>query len=253
MKHHAKRTIALLGALAFSCASPGPADEKKLDAALQQYVLSGVPTDVPNPTFVDFGGKVHLVGYELSPNGGTVTPGSTLTLKLYWRSVKPVARGVHLYTHLTEPNGKIYEFDDVGPLRETVSDSTFGKVPRLPPSAWTPGMVYVDEQSFAVPNVDVPKLTLSVGLKSERYAPDAGEVEKVGDFKLAVLSGISDGKEGALIARLATGVGRGKSPKDKDGRRRPGIRPGSDRRQGLPLGRGQLGRVPGSEDKENPQ
>jgi hypothetical protein len=252
MKHHRKGMIALLGALAFSCASPGTADVQKLDPAFQQYVLSAVPADVPNPTFVDFGGKVHLVGYELSPSGGVAAPGSTLTVKLYWRSVKQVARGVHLYTHLTEPNGKVHEFDDVGPLRETVSDTQLGKVPRLPPSAWTPGMVYVDEQTFAVPNVEVPKLTLSVGLKSEKYARDAGELEKVGDFKLAVLSGVSDGKEGALLARFSTGIGRGKPPKDKDGRRRPGIRPGSDRRQGLPLGRGPLGRVPGS-DKENPQ
>ena len=76
MNRHARNTIALLGALAFSCASPGTSDDKKVDPALQQYVLSAVPVDVPNPTFVDFGGKVHLVGYEVTPQG-TAAPGST--------------------------------------------------------------------------------------------------------------------------------------------------------------------------------
>jgi hypothetical protein len=251
MRGHPARTIALLGALAFACASPGSVDPEKVDPAIQKYVLAEVPVDVPNPTFVDFGGKVHLVGYEVSPRD-RAAPGSTLTLKLYWRSVKKVARGVHLFTHLTGSDGKVHEFDDVGPLRETVSDTQFGKVPRLPPSAWTPGMVYVDEQSFAVPDVEVSSLTLSVGLESEAYQRDGGELEKIGGFKLAVLSGVSDGKEGALLARLSTGVGRGgKSQKDKDKRRRPGLRPG-ERRPGLPLDRGTLGRVPGS-DKENPQ
>ena len=251
MKGHPARTIALLGALAGACASPGSVDSQKIDPAIQRYVLAEVPADVPNPTFVDFGGKVHLVGYEVSPRD-KATPGSTVTLKLYWRSVKKVARGVHLFTHLTGSDGKVHEFDDVGPLRETVSDSALGKVPRLPPSAWTPGMVYVDEQSFAVPNVEVPTLTLSVGLESEAYQRDGGELEKIGDFKLAVLSGVSDGREGALLARLSTGVGRGKASRDKDGRRRPGQKPGAERRPGLPLDRGMLGRVPGS-DKENPQ
>jgi hypothetical protein len=251
MTGDAMRTIALLGGLACACVSPGSAESQKIDPAIQQFVLSEVPADVPNPTFVDFGGKVHLVGYEVSPKD-RAAPGSTITIKLYWRSVKKVARGVHLFTHLTGSDGKIHEFDYVGSLRETVGDSALGKAPRFPPSAWTPGMVYVDEQSFAVPNVEVPTLTLSVGLESDAYQRDGGELEKIGDFKLAVLSGVSDGGEGALLARLSTGVGRGKSSKDKDGRRRPGARPGSERRPGLPLGRGQLGRVPGS-DKENPQ
>jgi hypothetical protein len=176
-------------------------------------------------------------------------PGSTIRLKLYWRSVKKLGRGYRLYTHLTSPNGQIHEFDDVGPLRETVSESELGKVARLPPSAWTPGMVYVDEQSITVPEGS-PMFTLSVGLERDAYADDAGAPAKVGEFKLPVLSGLSDGKSGALIGRFTTGD-RGKS-KEKDPRRRPGLRPGAERQPGSPVGRPPAGRVPGS-DKENPQ
>lgn len=248
MKHHVGRSVVVLSLFAFACASPVPTESEKIDPAVQQFVLAEVPTDVENPTFVDFGGKVHLVGWELSPKG-KAKPDSTLSLKLYWRSVKKLPRGYHLYTHLSGPDGKVYEFDDVGPLRETVSDSAFGKVPRLPPSAWTPGMIYVDEQSITVPQVNVRTLTLSVGLKRETYAEDAGARETVAEFKLPVLSGISDGKSGALIGHLETDVKPGSS-KNKDARRRPGQRPGMDRRPGLPLGREPMGRAQGSE-KEN--
>ena len=239
MKHHVGKPLALLGALAFACASP-PSDSEKLDPALSRFVLSSVPVDVPNPTFVDFGGKVHLVGWEVSPK--QAKPGNTLSLELYWRSVKRLAPGFRLYTHLTGPDGKVHEFDDVGPLREAASG--------LPLSSWIPGMIYVDEQAIVVPELSVPVVTLSVGVKAEGPAPDAGE--KAPEYKLEILSGVSDGREGALLARLATGVTRGgKGRKDKNLRRPPGVRPG-DRRPGLPLGRRPMGGMPAM-NKENPQ
>jgi hypothetical protein len=251
MKHPLGRSVALLALLAFACASPASTESEKIDPRVQQFVLAEIPADVSNPTFVDFGGKVHLVGWEISPPFSARTePGSTVRLKLYWRSVKKLGRGYRLYTHLTGPDGKVYEFDDVGPLRETASDSELGKVARLPPSAWRPGMIYVDEQSITVPEAG-PMLTLSVGLKRDAYAEDAGAAEKVGEFKLPVLSGVSDGKSGALLGRLDTGQRTGKS-KEKDARRRPGLRPGADRRPGFAVGRQATGERPRS-DKENPQ
>lgn len=247
MSEYVGRSVALL-VLAVACASPASTEPEKIDPAVQQFVLAEIPTDVSNRTFVDFGGKVHLVGYEVSPAAGRTPPGSIIRLKLYWRSVKKLGRGYRLYTHLTGPDGKVHEFDDVGSLRETVSESNSGKVARLPPSAWTPGMIYVDEQSITVPE-GVPVLTLSVGLKRDTFAEDGGAPEKVGEFKLPVLSGVSDGKSGALIGRFETGDRGGK--KEKDARRRPVLKPGSDQRPGFPLGR-PTGQAPGS-DKENPQ
>jgi hypothetical protein len=238
MKHHGGKTLALLGALSFACASPA-SDSEKLDPSLSKFVLSSVPTDVPNPTFVDFGGKVHLVGWDLSPK--QAKPGGTLSLKLYWRSVKRVSPGFRLYTHLTGSDGQVHEFNDVGPLREAASGA---------PSSWTPGTIYVDEQTITVPDLTVPVVTLSVGVRSEGETPDAGE--KAPEYKLEVLSGVSDGRQGALVARLATGVSRRGKAKDNVRRRPPGIRPGSDRRPGMPPGPGPMGRMPVM-DKEKSQ
>ena len=67
MKHHGGKSVALLGALVFACASPPSSDAEKVAPEFQKFALSAVPTDVKNPTFVDFGGKVHLVGWEVSP------------------------------------------------------------------------------------------------------------------------------------------------------------------------------------------
>ena len=41
----------------------------------------------PNRLFVDFEGKVHLIGYDVEPKSAAA-PGSTLKLTLYWRSVR---------------------------------------------------------------------------------------------------------------------------------------------------------------------
>jgi len=250
MKHTARTSIVLATVLAFACAAPPSTESEKVDPSFQKYVLSAVPADVPNPTFVDFGGKLHLVGYEVSP-ATTAAPGSTVSVKLYWRSVKKVPLCYRLTTRLTAPNGTIHEFDDVGPLRES-SETDRGKVPRFPPSAWTPGMIYVDEQSLTVPNTDAPVLDLTVGVSCPSYTMNEGKLEKASEFKLGVLSGVSDGKEGAFLARLVTGARRGDKAKDKDGRRRPTLRPGPDRRPGMPLGREPGARVPGS-PRENPQ
>jgi len=207
-----------------------------------------VPADVQHPTFVDFGGKLHLLGWDMSA-ASVAPPGSTVSVKFYWRSVKKVPLCYRLYTHLTGPDGKVHAFDDVGPLRASTEMET-GKVPRFAPSAWTPGSVYVDEQSITVPDVDAASLTLSVGVSCPEFVVKDGNLERVGDFKLPVLSGVSDGKEGALIQRFSTGPRSGDKSKDKNGKKRFGQRPG-ERRTGLPLGRGPMG-VPGLE-RENPQ
>ena len=251
MKQTARTSILLAGVLAFSCAAPPSSESEKVDPSFQKYVLSAVPADVPNPTFVDFGGKLHLVGYEISP-ATMAKPGTKVSVKLYWRSVKKVPLGYRLATRLTAPDGTVTAFDDVGPLRET-TESDRGPVPRFPPSSWTPGMIYIDEQTLTVPaDTTAPVLYLTVSVAQPSYEEKDGKLEKVTEFKLGVLSGASDGKEGALLARLATGARRGDKAKDKDGRRRPTLRPGADRRPGMPVGREPAGRVPGSL-RENPQ
>jgi hypothetical protein len=201
----------LFASTALGCASPDQPAE--VDAALRAYVLDAVPTDVQNRTLVDFGGAVHLVGYDLTPADRAV-PGSTLHLKLYWRSVKKLSPGWALFTHVVSADApKPYAFDNVGTLRQ-----------KLSPSDWTPGKVYVDEQDIVVPQVSAPEVTLAVGIGREAVQLTGKEIEGLAGSRLEILSGVSDGQDRGVIARLATGVVPGQKNDPRGERRRPGER-----------------------------
>jgi hypothetical protein len=226
-----------LAAAALGCASPA-AQPAETDASLSAYVLDAVPTDVQNRTLIDFGGAVHLVGYDLSP-ADKAAPGSTLHLKLYWRSVKKLSPGWSLFTHVVSADApKPYAFDNVGALRQAVSDATLGTKQKLSPSDFIPGKVYVDEQDIVVPQVAAPEVTLAVGIGREAVQLTGKEIERLAGSRLEILSGISDGQDRAVIARLATGVVPGQKNDPRGERRRPG-----DRRPGPPgAGRDRPGR-----------
>ncbi len=251
----------LLLASALGCT--GAAEPAGVDPALNAYVLSDIPTDVQNRTLVDFGGAVHLVGWDLSP-AERAAPGSTLRLKLYWRSVKKLSPGWALFTHVVSADApKPYAFDDLGALRKRVPDAAFGTKQTLSPSDWVPGSVYVDEQDIQVPKqIGVPEITLAVGIGREAVQIAGKEVAGLGGVRLEVLSGLSDAQERAIIARLATGVVPGEKAEPRGERRRLGDRrsgpPGVARdRPGQPgLPATGLGRTPpkpaGSDLKEKP-
>jgi hypothetical protein len=194
-------------------ACAGPSEATKVDDSLSAYVLSDVPSDVQTRTLVDFGGAVQLVGWDLSPDD-KAAPGSTVHLKLYWRSVKKLSPGWTLFTHVSVADApKPYAFDDVGTLRQ-----------KLPPSEWTPGNVYVDEQDITVPNTQSPVFTLSVGVGHEAVQVAGSEVDGLSGSRLEILSGLSDGHDRAIVARLATGVTPGQKS-DARGDRRRGVPP----------------------------
>ena len=231
MKFVAGRLL-VMGALALgACASQGEAP--KLDDAVSALVLPDVPTDVQNRTLVDFGGAVHLVGWDLAP-ADKAAPGSTVHLKLYWRSVKKLSPGWSLFTHVIVADApKPYAYDDVGVLRQ-----------KLEPSDWVPGNVYVDEQDITVPNTQSPTFTLAVGVGHEAVQVPGSEVEGMPGTRLEILSGLSDGHDRAIVARLATGV----TPSDKA----PPAR--TDKRRGMPPSfKGRMpGRPAGNDLKEKP-
>jgi hypothetical protein len=195
-----------------ACASP--TDATKPDESVSAYVLSEVPSDIPNPTLVDFGGAVHLIGWDISPTG-QAAPGSTLHLKFYWTSVKKLSPGWRLFTHVIVADApKPYAFDGVGPLRQ-----------KLPASDFVPGNVYVDEQDIAVPDTHAPELTIAVGVGHEAVQVAGSEVDGLSGSRLEILSGLSDGHDRAVIARLATGATPGQKP-DARGDRRRALPPG---------------------------
>jgi hypothetical protein len=186
---------AILGAaLVMACAKQQPpAEQKELDPALQAHVLESVPRDVPNRMFLDFEGKVHLIGYALEP-ADQASPGTQMKLTLYWQSVARLGEGWSLFTHVLAPNGtQLANVDNVGVLRQV---QAVGGEQRqaLPPSDWQPGKVYVDEQAFEMPRaVTVPEVTIAVGIWREKA-------------RLDVLSGPSDGQNRGIVAHVRTGV-----------------------------------------------
>lgn len=180
----------LLGALAAGCGKP-PAKHKpaKVEPALRANVLDGVPSDIQHRLFIDFGGKVHLLGYSVQPDG-VVAPGKKFKLTLYWQPIAKLGPGWKLFTHILDTRGRLIGNDDnVGPLRELQ-----GKDQALSPSKWQRGKVYVDEQEIEVPaKVESPSILVTVGIWR-------------GGTRLDVLSGPSDGQNRAIIAHIKTGL-----------------------------------------------
>jgi hypothetical protein len=187
-----------------------------LDPALESHVLDSVPSDIENRIFVDFEGKVHLIGYALEPKTAA-TPGSRFKLTLYWRSVAPLGPDWGLFTHLLDGTGRKFgNTDNEGPLRRLKPSPDGEQVQTLPPSDWIPGKIYVDEQEIEVPReVDTPELTIAVGIwRLQRFIMQTadGGIDLHNSLRLAVTSGPSDGKQRAIVTHIKTGLLRAPEP-----------------------------------------
>jgi hypothetical protein len=214
MRTHAL-AVGFLLLTAVGCAQPTVKEDEEqpeLGPELKALVLDQAPSDVPNPTFVDFGGKVALIGYALEP-ARLAAPGSKLTLKLFWRSMSELGESYRVYTELVTPGGKRFPVEGTGPVRQGA----------LKPGTWESGKIYIDELDITVPEeLDAPRFSIVVGLKTAPVAPEEPAVVKVGakadqakdepsegnfgEVYLSVLSGLSDAKHGGVVATLETGV-----------------------------------------------
>lgn len=200
------RGFLALSCLAAACSNPAPEASERVSSGT---VLDALPSSVEHRTRVDFGGKVTLVGYDLEP-GSSVPAGSTVTLRLYWRSEKPLSAGWRLFTHLGSAGRRLANLDQVGPLRQSTS---------LQPAKWEPGKIYVDEQSFSMPNE--PEVTIFTGVWNEiRIERNFGDLARGADptresssgrasenpaavgLRLPLIGGLSDGENRAIVARL---------------------------------------------------
>ena len=185
----------VLGAvLAAGCVKQAVAEREELDPTLEARVLESVPRDIKNRTFIDFEGKVHLVGYALEP-ADMAPPVTQMQLTLYWQSVAPLGPGWQLFTHVLAPSGtQIANVDNVGPLRQIRSGAQGEPRQALPPSDWMPGKVYVDEQTFEMPRgITAAEAAIAVGIWRE-------------NARLDVLSGPADGQNRGIVAYVRTGV-----------------------------------------------
>lgn len=181
------------GAALLGC-QPAATSAEKPPPALARYVLERPPQEMDHRRFLDFGGKVQLLGYDIDPSG-ELPPGSQFKITMYWKSVAPLGPGWKLFTHLLNEEGVRVEpaeglaYDNIGPLRSGPSQA-------LPPSKWQPGKFYVDEQELTLesnPSRFTPRMTLVVGVWK-------------GQSRLDVMSGPSDGEEGGIVMNFETGV-----------------------------------------------
>lgn len=189
---------AVIPLLALGCAKELPEqDPASIDTNLAQYVLDEVPGDLKNPTFIDFEGRVQIIGWDLEPKG-VVGPGQQMKLTLYWKTTGQLGKGWSLFTHLVAPGGLRKDssvngvaLDDLGPLR---TRSGPGSPQALPPSEWRPGKIYVDVQDIVMPrDLTSPELSIVVGVWK-------------GQARLDVISGSSDRERRAIITNVRTGI-----------------------------------------------
>lgn len=169
--------------------TPAPKEEGAEDLAA--YAHERLPEDVKNRTLVDFGSKVELVGYDVSPEG-TAGPGTVIHVTLHWKRGGDLGPGWGLFTHLEDERGRqIGNYDRDGAFRGALSGKPSG-LARL-----ELGKVYTDEQNVTLPKEDVltPNVTLVVGVWND-------------DMRLPIVSGPTDGHDAAIIAHFATGVPR---------------------------------------------
>lgn len=218
MQRRALMVAAVAASALFGCSAEQTAAGKP-DPALLALETRTLPADSARTTFIDFGGKVALVGYELG-SAGPASAGNELSLTLYWQASAALEPGWELATEVLS-NGKVLETRAEGALRGG-ADSPLG------PSAFRLGRLYKDELTLKLPDMlPDPEITLAASVRRVVPAADAATVDSV--FRLPVLSGPSDGEHRGVIAHLPATVTEERPRPKASERRRP-----SRRRDGAP-------------------
>ncbi|MCC6216674.1 MAG: carbohydrate-binding family 9-like protein [Polyangiaceae bacterium] len=187
--------VAIGMAAATACVGGSSSVSEKDKLALKQYVLDKAPDSIPQKVEANFDGKLMLLGAKLEP-AGPVKAGQQVKLTMYWRSDKKLDAGWNLFTHVLDGSGeRILNIDNVGPIREWKETRQ-----ALPPSAWEPGKIYVDEQTFTLPNnVKTAKVSIVTGVWREAD-------------RLKIVAGPKDGDNRALVATLETSAAAAPPP-----------------------------------------
>jgi hypothetical protein len=188
----------LMLAVNAACAPTEKPAEGSEDVAA--FAVGALPESA-HQAFIDFGGKVHIVGYEVSPEG-TAGPSQSVSLKLYWRRVGALEPGWGPFTHLENDLGvQIGNLDRLGEFRGKVAGQPGGL------ALLEFGKIYKDEATLEIPKATdlTPRISLLVGVYNKKVYDETNPKQNV---RLPVVSGSTNGHDAALVAEFSTGVER---------------------------------------------
>ncbi|MFN8377069.1 MAG: glycosyltransferase family 39 protein [Anaerolineae bacterium] len=124
-------------------------------------------SNIPNPVSVNFGGKIELVGYEVSDLSPAA--GEDFVVTFYWRALQPIAEDYVVFTHLIDPaTTTIFAGSDAQPANWT-----------RPTSTWQPGAIIADAHTLTVQPDTTPGIyELELGV----YLPQDGRFDRLRVF-----------------------------------------------------------------------
>ncbi len=93
---------------------------------------------LPNATAVNFGGRIALVGYDVTDR--RVSPGQSLGLTLYWRALQPMSENWSVFAHLLDERGERIAQHDGWPQQG-----------QAPTSSWLVDALVADQLTLSVP------------------------------------------------------------------------------------------------------
>lgn len=184
----------MFAALGLGCVG-GSKSDKVNKEALKQYILESAPKDIPHAINAVFEGKAELLGYRMTPEK-KAKPGTEIKLTMYWKCLEDLPDGWNLFTHVLDAKGgRVLNIDNVGPIRQWTDNRQ-----ALAPSVWKKGKVYIDEQTFKLPDkLNTHELTVVTGIWK-------------GQARLKITSGPHDKENRAIVAHLSTGVSKKPKP-----------------------------------------
>src|SRR5215470_11046553 len=147
----------LLGVATVGCVGGSKGISAEDKDRLKPYILEAAPENIPHKVDVNFENRVHIVGYKFDPE--TAKPGTEVKITYWWRCDDTVDEGWQLFTHLNDAaQDKSDNLDNNGPIREQKNGKQV-----LGPDRWEKGKVYVDEQTYKMPDwVKGPEMTIMV-------------------------------------------------------------------------------------------
>jgi hypothetical protein len=134
-------------------------------APIETMKVDPCPRADPNSMQVNFGDRVELLGYEMSPR--SILPDEAITVTLYWRATAPFTEDYSVFANALRPNQRKSAEDTSKPLRNTFATTN-----------WPVGQVITDVRVLHFPPTAKPgELDVEVGW----FLPGAGRLNVLAD------------------------------------------------------------------------